>query len=92
MDMIFIAGGFLVALLFFLSQSLVKGVGTVGGALKAIGLFILQKNPPGLVDIFDDRDGSGARTWMNFGMLWLCLLYTSPSPRDLSTSRMPSSA
>ena len=24
--------------------------------------------------------------------LWNCLLYTSPSPRDLSTSRMPSSA
>ena len=24
--------------------------------------------------------------------LWYCLLYTSPSPRDLSTSRMPSSA
>ena len=26
------------------------------------------------------------------GMLKVCLLYTSPSPRDLSTSRMPSSA
>ena len=26
------------------------------------------------------------------GRLWDCLLYTSPSPRDLSTSRMPSSA
>ena len=26
--------------------------------------------------------------WVNYG----CLLYTSPSPRDLSTSRMPSSA
>ena len=25
-------------------------------------------------------------------MLMSCLLYTSPSPRDLSTSRMPSSA
>ena len=25
-------------------------------------------------------------------VLWPCLLYTSPSPRDLSTSRMPSSA
>ena len=24
--------------------------------------------------------------------VWSCLLYTSPSPRDLSTSRMPSSA
>ena len=27
--------------------------------------------------------------WLNFTA---CLLYTSPSPRDLSTSRMPSSA
>ena len=25
-------------------------------------------------------------------MDYICLLYTSPSPRDLSTSRMPSSA
>ena len=73
METIFIAGGLMVALLFFLSQSLAKGLGTVGGALKQIGLFILQKNPPGLVDIFDDKDGSGSRTWMNFGMLWLVL-------------------
>ncbi|MGB0377763.1 MAG: EF-hand domain-containing protein, partial [Poseidonia sp.] len=71
MELIFIAGGALLALLFLLAQSLSKGVGTVGGALKQIGLFILQKNPPGLVDIFDDKDGSGSRTWMNFGMLWL---------------------
>ena len=29
----------------------------------------------------------------NWGTKWdICLLYTSPSPRDLSTSRMPSSA
>ena len=27
-----------------------------------------------------------------FGLAKFCLLYTSPSPRDLSTSRMPSSA
>ena len=26
------------------------------------------------------------------GRIFCCLLYTSPSPRDLSTSRMPSSA
>ena len=26
------------------------------------------------------------------GQIFDCLLYTSPSPRDLSTSRMPSSA
>ena len=28
----------------------------------------------------------------NTGLVGGCLLYTSPSPRDLSTSRMPSSA
>ena len=28
----------------------------------------------------------------DYVLLHACLLYTSPSPRDLSTSRMPSSA
>ena len=30
--------------------------------------------------------------FINGAMTVACLLYTSPSPRDLSTSRMPSSA
>ena len=34
--------------------------------------------------------GDVAKDWM--GKAQCCLLYTSPSPRDLSTSRMPSSA
>jgi len=34
----------------------------------------------------------GERATMALGQLTACLLYTSPSPRDLSTSRMPSSA
>eukprot|EP00831_Metopus_contortus_P076726 TRINITY_DN70998_c0_g1_i1.p1 TRINITY_DN70998_c0_g1~~TRINITY_DN70998_c0_g1_i1.p1 ORF type:complete len:115 (+),score=24.43 TRINITY_DN70998_c0_g1_i1:64-408(+) len=29
---------------------------------------------------------------LGVGLSYYCLLYTSPSPRDLSTSRMPSSA
>ena len=33
-----------------------------------------------------------ARVLTFFGRYMGCLLYTSPSPRDLSTSRMPSSA
>ena len=36
-------------------------------------------------DEYIDVDGDGLPDWF-------CLLYTSPSPRDLSTSRMPSSA
>ena len=34
----------------------------------------------------------GCGTGKNTAWLLTCLLYTSPSPRDLSTSRMPSSA
>ena len=42
-------------------------------------------------DIRRSRGGGDDRpTPMAWG--WSCLLYTSPSPRDLSTSRMPSSA
>ena len=36
--------------------------------------------------------GDDAGTALNTGDANVCLLYTSPSPRDLSTSRMPSSA
>ena len=38
-------------------------------------------------DKIKELDGWGDLSVSNF-----CLLYTSPSPRDLSTSRMPSSA
>ena len=36
--------------------------------------------------------GPSGRNVLLSRMFGLCLLYTSPSPRDLSTSRMPSSA
>ena len=36
--------------------------------------------------------GPVARELRESGYMKICLLYTSPSPRDLSTSRMPSSA
>ena len=42
-----------------------------------------------------EETGSKAKIKMAYSMFSLphiCLLYTSPSPRDLSTSRMPSSA
>ena len=44
-------------------------------------------------------DGDALNVWIDdvetaklYGLINTCLLYTSPSPRDLSTSRMPSSA
>ena len=39
------------------------------------------------------KQSYNAKLWSQISELgWTCLLYTSPSPRDLSTSRMPSSA
>jgi len=56
-----------------------------GGSLTALPVIETQANdvsafiPTNVISITD-------------GQIFLCLLYTSPSPRDLSTSRMPSSA
>ena len=38
------------------------------------------------------KDACNLRGITNLDDILVCLLYTSPSPRDLSTSRMPSSA
>ena len=43
----------------------------------------------GLITLTFQLTASLLQPWIGF---YTCLLYTSPSPRDLSTSRMPSSA
>ena len=46
----------------------------------------------GILDNGNDSEGSSQESVFSVHMADACLLYTSPSPRDLSTSRMPSSA
>ena len=46
----------------------------------------------GEIDIMEMIGGAGLVNTLHGTVHWNCLLYTSPSPRDLSTSRMPSSA
>ena len=43
-------------------------------------------------ETFRFEGATPVRTPISAGPIYGCLLYTSPSPRDLSTSRMPSSA
>ena len=55
-----------------------------------------NNNTEWIIDmIINDNEASSvqnALTQKGYDVLLSCLLYTSPSPRDLSTSRMPSSA
>ena len=68
------------------------------GASKTSHLEVLLQQP--VYNVYDRasalREGGGARErHVRKSQLTddtVCLLYTSPSPRDLSTSRMPSSA
>ena len=68
----------------------------IGTLLLTPSLISLAKFRPGkpLLQKFVLRGlvhSIGVTLWF-YAMSVICLLYTSPSPRDLSTSRMPSSA
>ena len=58
---------------------------------KKIDIEILLKRIEALESRLDKLDPVSKRKLPN-KKDQICLLYTSPSPRDLSTSRMPSSA
>ena len=55
---------------------------------RVSGPFVVEATIPTPIEIEEKEPGKVAEAGTEYG----CLLYTSPSPRDLSTSRMPSSA
>ena len=70
------------AALAFLAVTLLTATGSSISAQDVVPQILPLDEEDDDVLICDDLDDDGV----------LCLLYTSPSPRDLSTSRMPSSA
>ena len=61
-----------------------------------VGIFVLMLGlsyaAVPLYDLFCRVTGFGGTTQVSNNAPKICLLYTSPSPRDWSLSRMPSSA
>ena len=53
-----------------------RGLGNMGPAMRQLGIFLLDKAPAGVVDLFDKGPGKGARNWMILGGLWFCLAGT----------------
>ena len=63
-----------------------KSLRVLADALAAAGHAVLRFDLPGTADSLGDETDPARLD------AWTCLLYTSPSPRDRTRSRMPSSA
>ena len=67
----------------------VGGDGTINETINGLFHNVLDGQAPAPLGLLNTGTGGDFRKTFE---LPACLLYTSPSPRDLSTSRMPSSA
>ena len=67
----------------------INGIPTVSGSFEATLLTTLYFTHDGVSQSIE-LPYSGGNTWLD--QVLVCLLYTSPSPRDRTRSRMPSSA
>ena len=70
MEVVFISTALMVGILALVSNYMVKGIGGMASPLRQVGLFLLNKAPAGLIDLFKDKAGSGTKTWMRYGMAW----------------------
>ena len=63
-----------------------------GGLQRSLAVHEIVDQVLSVREVMDQRPSHVVFMGMGEPLLNVCLLYTSPSPRDLSTSRMPSSA
>lgn len=50
-----------------------KGFGGMSTPLRQFGMFLLTKAAGPATDMFQEKEGSGAKTWMQTGVFWLVL-------------------
>ena len=50
-----------------------KGLGGMTKPLRQFGMFLLTKAAGPATDMFQEKEGSGAKTWMQTGVFWLVL-------------------
>ena len=73
MEPVFISSAILLTILVIVSYYVTNGIGTMGAPMRQFALFLMNKAPVGLVDLFKDEPGSGSRTWMKYGTGWFLL-------------------
>ena len=73
MEPAFISAAILLTILIIVSYYVTNGIGTMGAPMRQFALFLMNKAPVGLVDLFKDEPGSGSRTWIKYGTGWFLL-------------------
>ena len=73
MEPVFISAAILLTILVIVSYYVTNGIGTMGAPMRQFALFLMNKAPVGLVDLFKDNPGSGSRTWIKYGTGWFLL-------------------
>ena len=59
-----------------LSHKAVNGMGEMRKTMRHFTVFMLDKAPAGVIDLFSKKEGSGSRTWIIHGALWATVAAT----------------
>lgn len=73
MSDVFTTAIILLATFLLFTHYIQKGIGGMSNPLRQFGMFLLTKAAGPATDLFQEREGSGAKTWMQTGMFWLVL-------------------
>ena len=69
----FTTAAILLTILVLFTHYMQKGFGDMSNPLRQFGDFLLKKAAGPATDMFQEREGFGARTWMQTGVFWLAL-------------------
>lgn len=73
MSDVFTTAIILLATFLLFTHYIQKGIGGMSAPLRQFGIFLLTKAAGPATDMFQEREGCGAKTWMQTGMFWLIL-------------------
>ena len=69
----FTTSGIIIVSFLLFTYYVQKGFGGMSTPLRQFGMFLLTKAAGPAADLFQEREGSGAKTWMQTGVFWLLL-------------------
>ena len=75
-SIIFFSLAILYVAMIALSHKAVNGMGEMRKTMRHLTVFMLDKAPAGVIDLFSKKEGSGSRSWIIHGALWATVAAT----------------